>query len=339
MPIPPPSSREDFKIAIICALTLEAQAVVQLFDAIYDENLDQYRKAPGDNNAYTLGSIGKYHVVLVYMPGPGRGYASSVATNVKRSYACLELALVVGVCGGVPYAKSQTFPRQDILLGDVIVSKGLVQYDLGRLHPTGFVRKNTALANLPRPRPEILSFLKKLEVGYERLVNRLATYLADVQKKFPSGYPGAEKDRLFSPEYVHQAMNCKCAEYTHYDDGIVARRRDHARHDQGTVVHFGLVASGDTVMMSAHDRDQISEIEDIIGFEMEGAGVWENLPCIVIKGVSDYADSHKRRNGSTSRRLVQQHVCGRFWMRLQFICRALRLAFLTVCNMTGSILN
>ncbi|GKZ17867.1 hypothetical protein AbraCBS73388_010807 [Aspergillus brasiliensis] len=295
MPIPPPSSREDFKITIICALTLEAKAVVQLFDAIYDENLDQYRKAPGDNNTYTLGSIGKYHVVLVYMPGAGKGYASSVATDVKRSYACLELALVVGVCGGVPYAKDQTFSQQDILLGDVIVSKGLVQYDLGRLHPTGFVRKNTALANLPRPRPEILSFLKKLEVYYERLISRLHTHLAKVQKEFPSGYPGAEKDRLFSPEYEHQAKNCKCAEYTHYDDGIVARRGEYARQDQGTAVHFGLVASGDTVMVSAHDRDRISEIEDIIGFETEGAGVWEIIPCIVIKGVSYYADSHKTK--------------------------------------------
>jgi nucleoside phosphorylase len=294
MPIPPPSSREDFKITIICALTLEAKAVIQIFDAIYDENLEQYRKAPGDNNTYTLGSIGKYHVVLVYMPGAGRAYASSAATNVKRSYAYLELALVVGVCGGVPYPKSKTSPRQDIFLGDVIISKGVVQYDLGRLHPTGFVRKNTALANLPRPRPEILSFLNKLDVGSDQLVTRSATYLAKVQKKFPSGYYGAEKDRLFRPNYAHQEMNCKCAGYTH-DEGIVARRGDPARHDQETVVHFGLVASGDTVMMSAHDRDQISEVEDIIGFEMEGAGVWENLPCIVIKGVSDYADSHKTK--------------------------------------------
>jgi nucleoside phosphorylase len=28
---------------------------------------------------------------------------------------------------------------------------------------------------------------------------------------------------------------------------------------------------------------------------MEGAGVWDNFPCIVIKGVCDYADSHKNK--------------------------------------------
>ncbi len=53
MPIPPHSSREDFKITIICALTLEAKAVVQLFGAIYNMNLSQYQKARGDNNIYT----------------------------------------------------------------------------------------------------------------------------------------------------------------------------------------------------------------------------------------------------------------------------------------------
>jgi nucleoside phosphorylase len=28
---------------------------------------------------------------------------------------------------------------------------------------------------------------------------------------------------------------------------------------------------------------------------MEGAGVWHNVPCIIIKGVCDYADSHKSK--------------------------------------------
>lgn len=60
-------------------------------------------------------------------------------------------------------------------------------------------------------------------------------------------------------------------------------------------VHFGLIASGDTVLLSGDDRDEISAKEKTIGFEMEGAGVWDNIPCIVIKGVSDYADSHKSR--------------------------------------------
>ena len=61
------------------------------------------------------------------------------------------------------------------------------------------------------------------------------------------------------------------------------------------MVHFGLVASGNMVMKSGEDRDQIAAREDIIAFEREGAGVWDNFPCLVIKGVCDYADSHKSK--------------------------------------------
>ena len=48
-------------------------------------------------------------------------------------------------------------------------------------------------------------------------------------------------------------------------------------------------------MKSGQHRDTLTEKEGVIGFEMEGAGVWDNLPCVIIKGVCDYADSHKNK--------------------------------------------
>jgi nucleoside phosphorylase len=61
-------------------------------------------------------------------------------------------------------------------------------------------------------------------------------------------------------------------------------------------VHFGLMASGNSVMKSGEDRDRIAAQEDVIAFEMEGAGVWDSFPCIVIKGACDYSDSHKSKD-------------------------------------------
>ncbi|KAJ5660828.1 uncharacterized protein N7484_000200 [Penicillium longicatenatum] len=55
------------------------------------------------------------------------------------------------------------------------------------------------------------------------------------------------------------------------------------------------MASADTVMKSGEHRDKLAEKEGIIGLEMEGAGVWDNVPCVIIKGVCDYADSHKNK--------------------------------------------
>ena len=42
-------------------------------------------------------------------------------------------------------------------------------------------------------------------------------------------------------------------------------------------------------------RDRIAEKEGIICFEMEAAGLMDNFPCLAIRGVCDYADSHKNK--------------------------------------------
>ena len=60
-------------------------------------------------------------------------------------------------------------------------------------------------------------------------------------------------------------------------------------------IHIGRIASADTVMKSREHHDKLAEKDGILGFEMEGAGVWDNVPCVVINGVCDYADSHKNK--------------------------------------------
>jgi nucleoside phosphorylase len=42
-------------------------------------------------------------------------------------------------------------------------------------------------------------------------------------------------------------------------------------------------------------KDKLAETAGVIAFDMETAGVWENLLCIVVKGVCGYADSHKKK--------------------------------------------
>ncbi|KAK6837855.1 hypothetical protein PG987_006136 [Apiospora arundinis] len=49
------------------------------------------------------------------------------------------------------------------------------------------------------------------------------------------------------------------------------------------------------MLKSGEDRDSIAQQEGVIAFEIESAGVWDVLPCVVIKGACDYADSHKMK--------------------------------------------
>ncbi|TLD33125.1 hypothetical protein PspLS_01592, partial [Pyricularia sp. CBS 133598] len=58
---------------------------------------------------------------------------------------------------------------------------------------------------------------------------------------------------------------------------------------------FGIVGSESFVMRSAEDRNSIAAKEGVMLFEMEGAGVWDNLPCVIVKAACDYVDSHKTK--------------------------------------------
>ncbi|KAF7536244.1 hypothetical protein G7Z17_g13079 [Cylindrodendrum hubeiense] len=289
-----PTTRYGFNIAIICALTIEADAVEALFDQYWDDDGPHYDKAPGDSNTYSTGSIGRHNVVLAYMPGMGKASSAAVATNCRVSFPNIKLALVVGVCGAVPFVPSSD---NEIVLGDVIISSGIVQYDLGRQLPDRFVRKDTLLESLGRPNPEIRGLLAKLAGirGRKTMKSKMTGHLNELEKEpeLEAKYPGVAHDRLFNATYRHIGDGKTCEECG-CNGELVSRRR----LEQGIpqpAVHFGLIASGDTVMKSGQQRDDIARQESVIGFEMEGAGVWDTVPCIVIKGACDYSDSHKMK--------------------------------------------
>ncbi|EXJ93479.1 hypothetical protein A1O1_01871 [Capronia coronata CBS 617.96] len=329
-----PRTRRDFKIAIICALTLEADAVNAVFDERWDDKEDVYGKAAGDPNAYSTGMVGRHNVVLAHMPGMGPESAARVAANCRISFGGIELALVVGICGASPTTKA----GEEIILGDVIISEGIIPYTSGRQYPGQFVRKDSVLDNLGRPNAEIRALLAKLKGRGPRknLEDNIAKYLAswDTELGGTATYPGVDHDKLYQPRYRHKhqkaSSSCAtCAACTKPTDSVcekapelscerlscdqiylVPRKRlvvskseaapAIRKTDQQQIVHpkvhFGLVASGSIVMKSGEDRDSIAQKENVIAFEMEGAGVWDAFPCLVIKGVCDYADSHKNKS-------------------------------------------
>ncbi|KAF4628578.1 hypothetical protein G7Y89_g9570 [Cudoniella acicularis] len=294
----PPRSREEFQIAVICALPSEANAVEGLFDHIWDETEDKgfnIERVPTDANTYTMGVMWDCNIVLAWMPGMGKTSAAIVAERLRSSFTGIKLALVVGICGGVP-----RYGDNEVLLGDVIISTGIQKYDFGRQLPNEFIPKGT----LAEPNPEIRAFLSKLRGSSTR------TKLS------------ADEDKLYNPTYRHKhhessicgicskweknadsvcqnALEAPCIELKCSENELVKRNRLE-RIKTGTEapnpgIHFGYIASGDTVMKSGEHRDKVAKLQQVIAFEMEAAGVWDVFPCVVIKGVCDYADSHKNK--------------------------------------------
>ncbi|KAM6484168.1 nucleoside phosphorylase domain-containing protein [Trichoderma sp. SZMC 28011] len=314
-----PTSRDQFHIAIICALPREADAVNLLFDEFWDDDGDPFGRANGDTNSYSTGRIGKHNVVLAILPGMGTNNAASATASLRSSYSNLRLALLVGICGGVP-----RIDDDDVLLGDVVVSKAIVQYDFGRQYPGGFAIKNTIEDSLGRANKDIRGLLAVFETERMRewLMTRSADYLKQLQaaakrKRRRAKYqnPGAIQSKLFLRDYIHRhrlepcntcsdmgnlgeicesASKASCADLG-CDETQLVKREIFYEDDGGFNIFIGRIGSGNTVMKSGKDRDRIASQHNLIAFEMEGAGAWDEVPCLVVKGVCDYADSHKNK--------------------------------------------
>lgn len=202
--------------------------------------------------------------------------------------------------------------EQEQLLGDVAISDGILQHDLGRKLVGRFVPETKLL----EPGVEIRGVLVKLrtEQAWELLQTDVASNLEVLKGKiWSSGYPGTRWDSLFRSDYLHKNRGEEKCEECAGDDGVCMRSiemtcqqlgcnetetviRRRLDYQSGSIIHIGRVGSGDTVMRLGKDRDEIVERDGIIAFEMEGAGVWETFPnCLVIKGICDYAHRHKNK--------------------------------------------
>ncbi|KAK5295589.1 hypothetical protein LTR99_009178 [Exophiala xenobiotica] len=315
-----------FEIAIVCALPLEADAVISLFDAHLDANDGMRGKAAKDLNEYTAGRMGRHNIVVVHMRDSGKVNAASVVHGLSSSFEHIQLAIVVGICGGIPYDSRS---KEEIFLGDVIISRSLIQYDFGRQHTGSFVAKDSLQGGSGRSALEIGSMLSKLETQYHRSRFEVDTgsFLKILQQKSKKArYLGPDADRLFESSALHKhhqigycstcasskatricedAVAASCEDLGCVRDGFVRRIRSvgEIRSYDGTPretlapsVHIGKMGSADTLMRSAMHRDEVARRCEVIGFEMEGAGIWDFFPSVVIKALCDYADSHKNKD-------------------------------------------
>ena len=206
MDFEPPSSREDFQIGIVCALPLEFDAVVASLDQIWHEDVcAALGKAPGDANTYTHGRMKQHNVVIALLrqrggkPTMGKANAAIVASDLRHSYFGLNLALLVGICGGVPKAGGK-----DMLLGDVVIGSSVIQYDFGRQFPDGFRRRQGPQNSLAAPMAENASILGILNTshGMQTVRMKTAAFLATMQQtRSEYAFPGAASDKRASTEY------------------------------------------------------------------------------------------------------------------------------------------
>jgi nucleoside phosphorylase len=277
-------TEEQYTVGWICALHTELTAAI----AMLDERHQRLPQDPGDDNSYILGRIGEHNVVIASLPiGEfGTNSAAHVASQMRRSFRFIRFGLMVGIGGGVP---SQ---EPNLHLGDVVVSSpkdkngGVVQYDRGTDLPGGFRHKGF----LDAP-PRVLRTAVTTLRGQQRLGDgpKFAEYLS--QSKLPTEfkYPVNEPDELFERSYIHVGTGDTCVDC---DRAYLVPRSSSSSVPR---VYYGTIASGNRVVKDGTTRDELAAEFGALCFEMEAAGLMNGFPCIVIRGICDYADSHKNK--------------------------------------------
>jgi len=272
----------------ICALPIELAAA----KAMLDERHRPLPQMANDSNAYEYGSMYGHNIVMACLPSGeyGTTSATAVAKDMLRSFS-IRVGLMVGIGGGVP--------KHGVHLGDVVISKpsgefgGVVQYDFGKAMNEGkFIRTGS----LNSPPKALLTALATLQSDVEMYGDQSYGHIDELAKRYPVmkktyASPESLKDVLFRAGDQHDGSgSCEVclSRFTPLRQGRGARLRE---------VHYGLIASGNQVMKDAKRRDNISDEmgESVLCFEMEAAGLMSDFPCLVIRGICDYSDSHKHK--------------------------------------------
>ncbi|KAK6503298.1 hypothetical protein TWF481_008325 [Arthrobotrys musiformis] len=275
-------SHNDYVIAWISALAIESAAATMMLDEEHDD-LDV---AGNDSNTYTLGRIGAHNVVMACANEPGGVAASTLGSNIMKTFPNVRYILMVGIGGGIPSSK---YP---VRLGDIVVSEptgrspGVVQSDFGKWGPDGI----TPTGSLNKPHVglvRVMGVMKREQLLGRSKIHGLVKHL-NLQEGMEEdelwGYQGRENDPLYREDsQARRSRPCpQCKS-----------QRGAEIHSPDPKVHYGTIASGNQVIKSRAQRDRIGDQLGACCVEMEAFGLMDNFPCLVIRGISDYADEHK----------------------------------------------
>ncbi|KAF3009412.1 hypothetical protein E8E14_010117 [Neopestalotiopsis sp. 37M] len=286
-----------YTVGWICALGTELVAAASFLDKKHDrpDNLPVH-----DNNSYILGQIDKHNIVIAALPNGQYGLvsAATVARDMVRSFPNVRIGLMVGIGGGAPSSK------HDIRLGDVVVSSpssgsdsgGVFQYDFGKaIQDSSFV----VTGHLNQPPTFMLTAVNTLAARYTLDGHDIEKSIEDKlasNNRLRAGFrkPDATTDMLYNSAYKHAGLKdeeCKLL----CDASQLARSSEQSESRDSPTIHYGIIASANQLMKDANLRDKLSAENDILCFEMEAAGLMNQFPCIVIRGICDYSDTHKNK--------------------------------------------
>lgn len=141
-----------------------------------------------------------------------------------------------------------------------------MQYDMGKSEDD---RQFRVQSHLNKPPGILLKAMKQLRSDHRFKKGKFLEYIREVTEKIkdlpelgPFQFPGREQDLLYKADYGHAGgKDCR-----KYDPQQIENRLPRVSDDP--ITHFGLIASGNTVMRSARHRDELRNAWNVLCFEV-----------------------------------------------------------------------
>jgi nucleoside phosphorylase len=295
--------RKLYTVGWIAPLPLEQIAARSALD-------QEHGLVPSGGYIYIGGMIGSHNVVIGVQSKMGTDAASDLASRMRDAFPSIEYFFVVGIGGGVPrYGPAGA--RYEMVLGDVVVSYprgdygGVVRSDFGTWEGKDDPRLNIR-NHLNGPPDALLAAVNTLRtIHATNDGSNIPNFLSQMRQKIVDQQrnefedQGPDRDRLFRDDFSHpdECQNVDCWQCCDFKFSLRRQERGNSatRLIDSPKIHYGNIASSNQLQISAAKRNALQMQYDVICFEMEGAGVIQRHPCLIVRGICDYSDSHKNK--------------------------------------------
>ncbi|KAG6358378.1 hypothetical protein INS49_014262 [Diaporthe citri] len=287
------------QVLIICAKDLEVDAVLATLDK-------RYKKKTIVKHVYLFSGTFK-DINVAILPLLQKGMVSSTTDTSQVASDMRPDAYIIsaGICGGTGYDDDK---KQPVHLGDVVISTDVARY-FDRVQGKELVQKMVDQKFGGHQRLQRQINILKMGDDLFQLRRDADENLREVRSRISSGFFSVgsfqslsasppdgriHQDRLYKEKrpHMHQEPGCNDLPSNWLERGPPTERGP-------LPVHFGIYGSEDVVMRSGNYTRTLLKERGIMAVDMESRGIWHaagsHIPrdVVIIRGVSDYADSHK----------------------------------------------
>lgn len=300
---------EDYTVGWICTSPTDLAASTLMLDE------EHPALRPRFSDGFTLGQIGQHNIVIIWL-GSGDENATAVTcaeNNLLFDFPNICFVLMVGFGGGAPTTPSDD-PDKDIRLGDVVVGHsegnhgkrelfwikeiseltqpigGVLKYGWEQVYEEGEFSQRDFFNKPPAILTDAVSELRsRIETVRSAISRHISDMLASnpgMRPKFQ--YQGHEHDELFEEDFRHKGKD-GCCEMCDKERLVHRKPRD----TNDPVIHYGIIGSGSQDIWNGSIREKFRRDQGIICLETMACGLMPDLPCLVIRGICHYSDSHR----------------------------------------------